>query len=469
MNTPIYAAIGIAPTAGDPNQSSPIEIAIIRWTADLADSPSINAALVGEQIQDALAEATPIGHTADLIVRQLRKAGAPPHRPPIDTLTIAQILDPTAPSYDLNDLYVRHDLHTEHPAGALRNADLTRKLFLVLSERWARLPDDVKAKLIAISQAGGLLSPLRAFIAAMPDTDQISPLRRPVEPPPGAPAAPGAPSAKDGPMRVKPRGRALLSLTNAVFDSAANAAAGMERRQEQQEMARDVAQVVYRGGVGLLEAGTGVGKSLAYLVPAAIWAVVKGERVLIATHTKNLQSQLLDSDVNRLRTMIARESPEIAGTLRATVLRGRNNYLCRRNLDRSIDAWLDRDDDLADFPELLLARVVVWAESSGTGDREELRLSEDDTESWNRLSAAGASCLRDRCSYVQEGTCFLYQAYKRAASSHLIIGNQALLLTTLLNEHSRVPDAATVIIDEAHSLEDVATGILEREVSQSSL
>ena len=467
MNTPAYAAIGLTLSGDDSDQRDPAEIAIIRWTADLANTPSINPTLVGGQLQAALAEATPIGHNTGPIVGQIRKAGASPHRPPIDTLTIAQILDSTAPSYDLNNLCVRHGFHIEHPAGALRDADLTRKLFLLLRERWARLPDDVKAKLIAISQAGGLLSPLRAFIAAMPDTDQIPPLLGPVEPPPSERPVP---QTEERPTRVKLAGKALHPLTAAVFNSATeNAAAGMERRQEQQEMARDVAQVVHRGGVGLLEAGTGVGKSLAYLVPAAIWAVVKGERVLIATHTKNLQSQLRDSDVNRLRTMIARESPEIAAALKATVLRGRNNYLCRRNLDRLVDAWLDRDDDLADFPELLLARVVVWVESSSTGDREELPLSEDDTEIWPRLSAAGASCLSDGCSYVQEGTCFLYRAYKRAERSHLIIGNQALLLTTLRNEHSRVPDAPTVIIDEAHSLEDVATGILEREVSQARL
>ena len=232
-------------------------------------------------------------------------------------------------------------------------------------------------------------------------------------------------------------------------------------------MARDVARVIYAGGVGLIEAGTGVGKSLAYLVPAAIWAVANGQRVLIATHTKNLQSQLSDNEIDRLRTMIARESPEIAGALRATVLRGRINYLCRRNLDRAVKAWLDRDDDLANLSETLLARAIVWAESSSTGDREELRLSEDDDGGWDRLSAEGASCLRDRCSYVKEGTCFLHQAYKRAGRSHLIVGNQWLLVASLLNEHSHVPYAPVVIIDEAHFLEDVATGMLERKVSQS--
>lgn len=366
------------------------------------------------------------------------------------------MLDPTAPSYDLDDLCARYRIGSEHPDGALRRADLARKLFLTLGKRWAQLPAEVQEKLTAISWATGLASPLRAFIAAMPSADAITPQRRAGGPSDKTPPERDAPEEEEQPTRVKLRGAALRPLTDSTFDSAADgAASNMERRQEQLEMARDVAWVIHVGGVGLIEAGTGVGKSLAYLFPAAIWAVAMGQRVLIATHTKNLQSQLLDNEIDRLRTMIARESPEIAGALRATVLRGRNNYLCRRNLDRAVDAWLDRDNDRVGLSESLLARAIVWAESSSIGDREELRLSEDDDGGWNRLSASGASCLSDGCSYVKEGTCFLHQAYKRAERSHLIVGNQALLLTS-----TRVPYAPVVIIDEAHSLEDVALAYL---------
>ena len=373
MTASTYAAIGITLSGGNPDQPDLVGVAIIRWTADLAGSPSIHTPdLTGEQIQAALAEATPIGHNAGLIVGQLRKAGASPHRPPIDTLTIAQVLDPTAPSHNLDDLCARYSIRSEHPRGALRNAELTRKLFLALRGRWAQLPSDVQAKLTAISWAAGLTSPLRTFITAMPDADAIPLQRRSAGPSDKTPPKRDEVGEEEPPTQVKPRGAALRPLTDSAFSGAADgAAANLERRQEQLEMARDVARVMHAGGVGLIEAGTGVGKSLAYLVPAAIWAVANGHRVLIATHTKNLQSQLRDSDINRLRAMIARESPEIAAALCATVLRGRSNYLCRRNLDRAVDAWLDRDDDLIDFPESLLARVVVWAESSSTGDREE--------------------------------------------------------------------------------------------------
>ena len=471
MNTPTYAAIGLTLSGGNPDQSDLVGVAVVRWTTDLADRPSIHTPdLTAEQIQAALAEATPIGHNTGLIVGQLRKAGASPHRPPIDTLTIAQILDPTAPSYDLNDLCARYSIRSEHPRGALRNAELTSKLFLAVRERWAQLPSDVQAKLAAISWATGLTSPLRTFITAVPDADAIPLQRRSFGPSDKTPPKRDEVGEEEPPTQVKPRGAALRPLTDSAFSGAADgAAANMERRQEQLKMARDVAWVMHAGGMGLIEAGTGVGKSLAYLVPAAIWAVANGHRVLIATHTKNLQSQLRDSDVNRLRAMIARESPEIADALEATVLRGRSNYLCRRNLDRSVKAWLDRDDDLADLSESLLARAIVWAESTSAGDREELRLSENDADGWSRLSASGASCLSDGCSYVKEGTCFLYRAYKRAERAHLIVGNQWLLVASLLNEHSHVPYAPVVIVDEAHFLEDVVTDMLGHQVSQARL
>ena len=471
MNTPTYAAIGLTLSGGNPDQSDLVGVAVVRWTTNLADRPSIHTPdLTGEQIEAALAEATPIGHNTGLIVRQLRKTGASLHGFPVDTLTIAPILDPTAPSYDLNDLCARYSIRSEHPRGALRNAELTGKLFLALRERWAQLPSDVQAKLTAISWATGLTSPLRTFITAMPDADAIPLQPRSFGPSDKTPPKRDEVGEEEPPTQVKPRGAALRPLTDSAFSGAADgAAANMERRQEQLEMARDVAYVMHAGGVGLIEAGTGVGKSLAYLVPAAIWAVANGQRVLIATHTKNLQSQLRDSDINRLRAMIARESPEIAAALCATVLRGRSNYLCRRNLDRSVKAWLDRDDDLADLSESLLARAIVWAESTSAGDREELRLSENDADGWSRLSASGASCLSDGCSYVKEGTCFLYRAYKRAERAHLIVGNQWLLVASLLNEHSHVPYAPVVIIDEAHFLEDVTTDMLGHQVSQARL
>ena len=499
MRDSTYAAIGLRLSDNGADQSEIVEVAVVRCTPDAVERPWVSLvrptwrsdrrserpagiraeellgapsfAQVADRLRAELSEAVPIGHHATVILDQLRQSGAAFGRPPIDTLAIARVLDPTAPSHQLDDLCAAYGIVSEHAHGALADAELSRKLLLALRERWGQLSVDVQAKLIAISRAGGLGSQLRPFIAAMPGVEGIPPLRKPIEPRGRAPAADDAAREEEQPARVDLVGKSLVRLTASVFDAAAeNTGSGMERREEQRAMAEGMARVLSRGGLGLIEAGTGVGKSLAYLTPAAIWAVAMGQRVMIATHTKNLQSQLLDSDVARLRGMLEQSLPEeVAGALEATVLRGRSNYLCRRNVDRALDAQLDAAGDGDELSELLLARVVVWAEVTSTGDREELRLPESDDREWARLSASGVSCLSDGCPYVEDGACFLDGAYKRAERSHLIIGNQWLLIWSLLVDQSRVPHAHAVIIDEAHFLEDVATDMLGREVSQGGL
>lgn len=469
MCAPTYAAIGMTASNSDAALSDLAEVAVVRCTFDeLTDEPQVEK--LRPPLGPELADDILIGHDAPELLKRLRQAGANIGKQPIDTLAIARVLEPTARSYRLDDLCAQYRISPAIEPDALADAESTHLLFLALRGRWTRLPPKVQAKLFALSQAAGLSSPLRAFIAAMPGRASIPLLRRPVEPPRRPPPADDQPREEEQPEQVDLSGKRLTQLTASVFGGAtATSASPMERRKEQRAMAGDVARVLNNGGIGLIEAGTGVGKSLAYLVPAAIWATAKGRRVMVVTHTKNLQGQLLENEVPRLRTMLERQLPKVAQALRATILKGRNNYLCRRNVDRALDAWLDHDDDREDVPELLLGRAIVWANTTANGDREELQLSEIDESGWGRLSASGASCLSDGCPYVEDGECFLDRAYRRAERSHLIIGNQWLLIASLLVDKSRVPHSPVVIIDEAHFFEDVATDMLGREVSQRTI
>ena len=467
MCAPTHAAIGISDN--DAALSDLIEVAVVRCTPDeLTDEPQVEK--LRPPLGPKLTDAVLIAHDAPIILKRLRQAGASIGKQPIDTLAIARVLEPTARSYQLNDLCAQYRIAPAIEPDALADAESTHLLFLALRDCWTRLPPEVQAKLFALSQAAGLSSPLRAFIAAMPGRANIPLLRRPVEPPRRPPPADDQPREEEQPKQVDLSGKRLTQMTASVFgDATANSASPMEPRQEQRDMADDIARVLNNSGIGLIEAGTGVGKSLAYLVPAAIWSAAKGRRVMVVTHTKNLQSQLLESEVPRLRAMLERQLPEVALALRATILRGQNNYLCRRNVDRALDAWLEHNDDRENVPELLLAQAIVWANTTAVGDREELQLSESDEPGWGRLSASGASCLSDGCPYVEDDECFLDRAYKRAERSHLIIGNQWLLIASLLADKSRVPHSPVVIIDEAHFLEDVATDMLTRQVSQRTI
>lgn len=469
MCAPSYAAIGMTASDNDAAMSDLAEVAVVRCTFDeLTDEPQ--AEKLRPPLGPELADDILIAHDALELLKRLRQAGANIGKQPIDTLAIARVLDPTARSYRLDDLCAQYRIAPAIEPDALADAESTHLLFLALRGRWTRLPPKVQAKLFALSQAAGFTSSLRAFIAAMPGRASIPLLRRPVEPPRRPPPADDQSREEEQPEQVDLSGKHLTQLTASVFGGAtATSASPMERRKQQRDMAGDVARVLNNGGIGLIEAGTGVGKSLAYLVPAAIWAAAKGQRVMVVTHTKNLQSQLLENEVPRLRTMLDRQLPQVAQALRATILRGRNNYLCRRNVDRALDAWLNHDDGRENVPELLLAQVIVWAETTANGDREELQLTKSDEPGWGRLSASGAACLSDGCPYVEDGACFLDSVYKRAERSHLIIGNQALLMASLLVKKSRVPHSPVVIIDEAHFLEDVATGRLGREISQRTI
>ena len=154
-----------------------------------------------------------------------------------------------------------------------------------------------------------------------------------------------------------------------------------ELREEQQQMAVAVTQAFNRGQELLVEAGTGVGKSLAYLLPAREWAARRSERVVISTHTITLQEQLLANDLPALAA--ARPLP-----VGAAVLKGRGNYLSLRRLER----WLRAEPAAgrrADLDELKFkVRAVVWADQSKTGDRTELRLAGRDSEFWEMVPPA---------------------------------------------------------------------------------
>ena len=219
-------------------------------------------------------------------------------------------------------------------------------------------------------------------------------------------------------------------------------------------MTRAVAQALAAGHHLVVEAGTGTGKTLAYLVPAALHALREGGRVIVSTNTINLQEQVLHQDVPALQLLLADAlGAEAAAQLRVTALKGRRNYLCRRRVatERLADSNSTADAGL-------LARLGVWLRSTEDGDRAGLRLLPGEDAIWNRFSAEGEDCLSDpTCTFVRNGTCFLQRARKRAEAAHIIVVNHALLLSDLAAGGSALPAADTVVIDEAHHLEDAAT------------
>src|SRR5438309_3860949 len=212
-------------------------------------------------------------------------------------------------------------------------------------------------------------------------------------------------------------------------------------------MAQLVAVALSGGGQLLLEAGTGTGKGLAYLLPAALYAVRGKRRVVVSTATTNLQDQLFEHDLPLVQSGLDGEQP-----LRATVLKGRGNYLCLRRWQMLLHAG-----DLSAADRMLLIKTLCWLPRTTTGDRAELRLSAGEDEAWQRLSAIAEACTPLRCAYHRIGVCFLARARRAAEESHIVIANHALLLSDLASRSRVLPEYHALIVDEAHHLEDEAT------------
>ena len=213
-----------------------------------------------------------------------------------------------------------------------------------------------------------------------------------------------------------------------------------EPRAGQRAMAEAVADTIEHGGVLLAEAGTGTGKTLAYLVPA----ILSRQRVLISTGTKNLQEQIYFKDLPALRGALG-------VPFRATYMKGRANYLCLHRLDQL------RAHPAA--PMDFVSTIDEWRRSTETGDRAELAGLEEDSSLWHDVSAQAETCLGNDCPQYRE--CYVTKMRQRAAESDLVIVNHHLLCADASVRQSSygevIPDCNHAIIDEAHHLEDVAT------------
>ena len=237
----------------------------------------------------------------------------------------------------------------------------------------------------------------------------------------------------------------LRDRVDAVFASdgpLARSLPDFEPRSGQQDMAAAVARVFDEGGVLLAEAGTGTGKTLAYLVPA----ILSGQRVLISTGTKNLQEQIFFKDIPALRQAL--EAP-----FTATYMKGRANYLCLHRLDQ-----INGTAGPAAY-DVFLPIVREWAAKTETGDRAELQDLPEDVPFWNDVSATAETCLGTECTRYEE--CFVTRMRQRAAESDVVIVNHHLLCADAAVRKNAfgevIPACNHAILDEAHQLEDVAT------------
>jgi len=236
---------------------------------------------------------------------------------------------------------------------------------------------------------------------------------------------------------------------------------GYECRPQQAEMARSVATAFNEANHLVVEAGTGVGKSLAYLAPVALWSSVNSMPVVVSTNTKNLQSQLMENDLPLLQEILEQD-------INAVIIKGRKNYVCLRKL-----CYLLRHAgyELTRRERVSLACVAAWSIFTKAGDVSECTAcgaaARDDLS--DRITSDRGECRGQSCEYRQK--CFLFRARRKALAADVIIANHSVVFAEMgMDETSPVlPPYRQIVLDEAHNLEDAATSWLTTEISTASL
>lgn len=427
---------------------------------DVTGAPHIND--VVHELRAFIGSAPLLGHRINFDVSFLQPFNVGLTNTLIDTYELASFLLPTAPRYNLTSLTEQlglSDLTNAHRA--LDDTIATCNLYWALWNKLLQLPLrtlreinkaalnlewQAKPTIIDALQLRNEKNPTREELADgvddmgsfQPEDDHWDTLRpnhtiEYLEP--------------DGlATLIEPGGKMQQFIPN------------YESRQPQIEMLKSTVDAFNGSQHTMIEAPTGTGKSFAYLIPAIYWSALNNERVIISTDTIALQDQLIKKDIPTLRNALGFD-------FKATVSKGRNNYLCPRRL-RTV-----RRRAPTSIEELrVLAKILVWMLESDSGDKGEISLRGMAEEmTWVRLSAQDEGCTLSRCSTQMKGACPFYKARKRADESHIVVVNHALLLTDVQVGNRVLPDYRYVVIDEAHHLEEATTNGLSNRLDASGL
>ncbi len=452
-----------------PRHSLPLKIARLTGITEtmLADAPRFSE--VAPSLATFVKSYPIVGHSIGFDLRMLQAQGMRFPQPSYDTFEMATLLMPEAPSYGLATLAAMLGITHDEAHRALADSDATRQVFVHLLRRIEALSFDELGEIIKLT--GQIQWPLRdlfsevqrskakfAFVEAAEGRrtkDEGRTSRSPLE------LTPLKPTGNATPLDVKAV-QEFFAPTGAL----GQAFHGYEQRPQQVSMAEEVAHALNTGGRLVVEAGTGVGKSMAYLVPSAMYAAQRGERVVVSTNTINLQDQLFFKDIPDLQKIMGgRQSDDPAAEeqpFTAALLKGRGNYLCLQRYKA-----LRRSERLAEEEVRTLLKVQLWMPTTTTGDKAELMLVERENAAWGKINVTPETCTGARCPDFRE--CFFFQARRKAEAAHVVVVNHALLLADLASEANVLPPYDHLVIDEAHNLEDVATDQLGFEIDQARL
>ncbi|OLO42537.1 ATP-dependent helicase DinG [Alkalihalophilus pseudofirmus] len=380
---------------------------------------------------------------------QLDEVGYHPFRgPSIDTVELSRLLLPNEESYKLQQLAESFNFDHERPHQADSDAEVTALLLLKMLEKLENLPIITLQKLKEImnrlkSDFHVLLEPIiqKKQMSYQLEEElqfdiyrQLALRKKAVE------------TEDEQSLTIQP----LSEFINHIYTNSLE----MQKifpnysvREGQLKMIDTVTKAYESRSHLLIEAGTGTGKSLGYLIPSLYFAKLHKKRIVVSTHTIPLQQQLLDRDIPTLKKLLP-------FTFKASILKGRNHYLCLRKFEQRLQ---HHDDDNYDTL-LSKGQILIWLTETRTGDLEELNLPSGGRAFWFEVQSDSNSSTGPLCPWFSR--CFYQHAKRSAQKADIVITNHALLFTDIVQEHSIIPSFSHVVVDEAHHFEEVATNHL---------
>ena len=429
--------------------------------ADLVGAPPFTE--IADELAAFIGDLPMVGQNYQFDLGFLNASGVMPSGAVFDTLDLSRILRPSAASHALGWLIEEMGIANDSPHRALADAQATAQVFLRFWDMILALDPATLAMIRSLSdRAPGewRAGPVFELAAQQQEIASDGPERviRRLTERLGKPSVEAEtrqrklPTTQDGAAAIRAAFESNGGLAQALGDS-------YEPRTQQLEMAQAVAEIHETDRTLLLEAPPGTGKSLGYLIPAIWRAEAAEEQVVVATSTRGLQEQLATKDVPVALRALGLTPDEV----RVAVLKGRGNYLCISRLLSRLGSLEVTTGEAAFF-----TRLMVWLESTESGDLGELPMGEQEAARWSSLSA-GSEEGHGNCAYEREGLCFIGRARRAAQAAHLVITNHALLLADSSSGSNVLGEIPHVILDEAHNLEREATDHYGRSISHSEV
>ncbi|MCU6708318.1 ATP-dependent DNA helicase DinG [Paenibacillus sp. J5C_2022] len=414
-------------------------------------------------LEDAVLVAHNVGFDASFLDRALQESGYMPFLGrKLDTIELLRILYPSLTSYQLGmvteQFGIAHDHHHRADSDAAATAEIfitcarkLRSLPLLTVQRLSSLIDESKDMQWFLAEQAARMEQHTVFEASDYDYYRQFALQA------GEWSEEKAPRQEEGTDAEWLADTSFEQYLNDVKRRFQELFPGYEEREAQSRMFQEVHQSFEEGKHLLIEAGTGTGKSLGYLIPALYYSIRHHTKMVVSTHTINLQEQLRHRDLPLLAQVLP-------FPFKASILKGRGNYLCMRKFEHKLNA---RDYMAKGEDGITAASMVVWLSETETGDQEELNFSGRGAEFWSTVASDANSCLNRACPWFKR--CYYHRAKHESNIADVCITNHSMLFTDVQADHRLLPAYNHLVIDEAHHVEEVAGKHLGTQVNYFTL